>query len=546
VTALTVPAALRASARAFPDVEAVVDGAARCSFPELAERVRQHARALMASGITPGDRVALWAPNSLRWVESALGVLSCGAVLVPVNTRLKGEEALHVLRTSRSSMLLVDDGFLGNSYVELLRRAAGDAAGDGAADRGGATRGQPVPGLEGLFEVVVFGGSDDPTLAEFDELLGRAGQVSEASAELAASAVSPGDVSDIMFTSGTTGRPKGAMLTHGQSIRLYRAWADNVGLQSGDRYLAVNPFFHCFGYKAGVIACLARGATLLPLAVFDAVDAMRLVEDERASVIPGTPTLYLSLLDHPRRQEFDLSSLRVAITGGSVVPDVLIRRMHDDLGVSTVINAYGLTESCGTVTGCRPGDPDDVIANTSGRPYEDVELSIIDPSGAVLPTGEPGEILARGYNIMVGYFDDPIATAAAIDADGWLHTGDVGVVDDLGNLRITGRTKEMFVVGGFNAYPAEIEQALMHHGAVSEVAVVPVPDARLGEVGRAFVVLRPDAVATVEELIAYGRDHLANYKVPRSIVFLDALPRNGTGKVDKHALEAGASLTSSA
>jgi acyl-CoA synthetase (AMP-forming)/AMP-acid ligase II len=211
-----------------------------------------------------------------------------------------------------------------------------------------------------------------------------------------------------------------------------------------------------------------------------------------------------------------------------------------------VINAYGLTESCGTVTGCRPGDPDDVIANTSGRPYEDVELSIIDPSGAVLPTGEPGEILARGYNIMVGYFDDPIATAAAIDADGWLHTGDVGVVDDLGNLRITGRTKEMFVVGGFNAYPAEIEQALMHHGAVSEVAVVPVPDARLGEVGRAFVVLRPDAVATVEELIAYGRDHLANYKVPRSIVFLDALPRNGTGKVDKHALEAGASLTSSA
>jgi len=346
------------------------------------------------------------------------------------------------------------------------------------------------------------------------------------------------DLSDVIFTSGTTGRPKGAMTTHAQTLRTFATWASIVGLAEGDRYLVVNPFFHTFGYKAGIIACLMQGATIVPEPVFDVDKVLEAVAAQRITVLPGPPTLYQSILDHPRRAEHDLSSLRLAVTGAAVVPVELVKRMRSELTFSTVLTAYGLTESTGTVTMCRQGDDPETIASTSGRAIPGLEVRVVDDKGKELDRGEPGEIVVRGYTVVRGYFEDPEATAQAIDAQGWLHTGDVGIMDDAGNVRITDRKKDMFIVGGFNAYPAEIEGALARHPGVAQAAVIGVPDARMGEVGCAFVVPRSgtDAAGLAEELLAWSREQMANYKVPRHVEVTDALPTNASGKVLKTEL----------
>jgi acyl-CoA synthetase (AMP-forming)/AMP-acid ligase II len=506
---LTVPAVLRAAAADSADIEAIVAGDARLTFAQLQQEVTGFARAALADGVAPGDRVAIWAPNTARWVIAALGALSVGAVLVPVNTRFKGEEAHHVLASTGASVLVVDDTFLDAGRIAMLK---------GVGD---------LPELR----TVVRTDSDD-----WQSFLDRGADVPVTQAEEAAAAVKPDDVSDIIFTSGTTGRPKGAMVTHGQSVRLFRDWATNVGLQAGDRMLVVSPFFHSFGYKAGIVACLTARATLLPVKVLDVEDTLGIIEREKATVVPGAPTLYTTFLECTSLTLYDVSSVRLAVTGASVVPTELIRRMREELGFASVLTAYGLTECCGYATGCRPGDSDEVVSLTSGRAVEGVEVRIVEPGGGELPAGEAGEVLVRGYNVMLGYWNDPAATAATIDADGWLHTGDVGKLDPAGNLSITDRLKDMYVVGGFNAYPAEVEQVLVRHESVSEAAVIGVPDERLGEVGKAFVVARTGAEPSDDELIAWCKERLAGYKVPRSVVLVDSLPRNATGKVDKKVL----------
>jgi len=352
--------------------------------------------------------------------------------------------------------------------------------------------------------------------------------------------VQPEDTSDLIFTSGTTGRPKGAATTHGQSLRTFGTWSSIVGLRAGDRYLVVNPFFHTFGYKAGILACLMAGATVVPEPVFDAGAVMARIAAERITVLPGPPTLYQSLLADPRRAEYDLSSLRLGVTGAAVVPVELVHAMSHELGFDTVLTAYGLTESCGTVTMCRRGDPADVVARTSGRAIPGLEVRAV-AEGRPVPVGEPGEVVVRGYTVMSGYWGDEEATAEAIDAEGWLHTGDIGVMDEAGNVTITDRVKDMYVVGGFNAYPAEIEAVLRGHDAVAQVAVIGVPDERLGEVGCAYVVPTPDAAAgdpdeLARAIIGWSRQAMANYKVPRSVVLVDELPVNASGKVLKREL----------
>ena len=336
--------------------------------------------------------------------------------------------------------------------------------------------------------------------------------------------------SDIIFTSGTTGRPKGAVITHAQTLRAYEVWADLAGLRRGDRYLIVNPFFHTFGYKAGVIACLMRGATMIPQPVFDVDTVLANIASERVSVLPGPPTLHQSLLDHAARDAHDLSALRLVVTGAAVVPLRLVERLRGELGVETVLTAYGLSEASGIVTMCRRGDEPTVIASTSGRAIPGTEVRV------EAPLGTPGELLVRGFNIMQGYYEDPTATAEVLTEDGWLRTGDVGVLDADGNLRITDRIKDMFIVGGFNAYPAEIEQLLGLHPDVADVAVIGIPDARLGEVGKAYVVRQAGSVLTGDDLIAWARREMANYKVPRAVEFLGELPRNASGKVVKGEL----------
>ncbi|MEV5956840.1 FadD3 family acyl-CoA ligase [Streptomyces sp. NPDC051987] len=514
----TVPGLVRAAAELFADVEAVVDGRTRISYAELGARVERAAAACLAAGVETGDRVGIWAPNSLDWIVAALGAVSAGGVLVPLNTRFKGTEAADVLRRSGARLLFVTGTFLGTSYVASLRRAAGD--GDAAG---------PLPGLPALRDVVVLAEDAPADFRTWKEFLAAGDGVGAGETAARAAELDGGCLSDIVFTSGTTGRPKGAMISHAQTLRAYEIWADLAGLRTGDRYLIVNPFFHTFGYKAGVIACLMRGATMIPQPVFDVETVLANVAAERVSVLPGPPTLHQSILDHPARDAHDLSALRLVVTGAAVVPLLLVERLRGELGVGTVLTAYGLSEASGIVTMCRRGDDPTVIASTSGRAIPGTEVRV-DGSG---------EVLVRGFNVMRGYYEDPAATAETLTADGWLRTGDVGVLDPAGNLRITDRLKDMFIVGGFNAYPAEIEQLLGLHPDVADVAVVGVPDARLGEVGKAFVVRRPRAVLTADDLIAWARREMANYKVPRTVEFVAELPRNASGKVVKGRLRAG-------
>ncbi len=529
----TVPRLVRAAAERYGPSEAVAEGRTRLTYAQLGERAERAAAACIAAGVEPGDRVAVWAPNTGDWITAALGAVTAGAVLVPVNTRFKGAETAHVLRRTRARLLFVTGTFLGTSYVASLRRAAGEGTGDG-----------PLPGLPHLERAVVLSGDAPTGFLAWQDFLAAGEAVPREAVRSRADAIRPDDPSDIVFTSGTTGRPKGAVITHAQTLRAYGVWSALAGLAPGDRYLIVNPFFHTFGYKAGILACLLRGATMIPQPVFGVSTALANIAAERVTVLPGPPALHQQLLDDPGRARYDLGSLRLVVTGAAVVPLTLVERLGSELGVATVLTAYGLSESSGIVTMCRRGDPPEVVAATSGRAVPDTEVRVVDTEGRIVPPGTAGEVLVRGYHVMTGYFEDPRATAEVLTEDGWLRTGDVGVLDGDGNLRITDRLKDMFIVGGFNAYPAEIEHLLARHPDVAEVAVVGIPDARLGEVGKAYAVRRPRSALTADELIAWARREMANYKVPREVAFVPALPRNASGKIVKGALRGGAPAAS--
>ena len=518
----TIPRLVEWAARSFGDQEAVVDGDVRLSFVELAEQVDAAARGFLAAGLELGDRVALWAPNCVEWIIGALGALRAGGVIVTLNTRYKGSEASYIIRASEARYLLTVRGFLDVDYPAMLE---GEDLGPLASviilkgsEEGPGPRGVETRSLASLVE----GGSE----------------IDDAAVAMRVESVRPDDVSDLIFTSGTTGHPKGAMTTHAQTLRTFATWASIVGLRRGDRYLIVNPFFHTFGYKAGLLASLMAGATAIPEAVFDVDVVLDRIAEERISMLPGPPTLYQSILNHPRRPSVDLSSLRLGVTGAAVVPVELVVAMRDDLKFETVLTAYGLTESCGVVTMCRSDDTPEIIATTSGRAIPDLEVKIIDSDGVEVPSGDAGEIVVRGYPVMLGYFGSEDETMATIDAEGWLHTGDVGTMDEAGNINITDRLKDMYVVGGFNAYPAEIEAVLRRFPGVEDLAVVGLPDERMGEVGCAVVVRSDggDDDAFGASLMAWAREEMANYKVPRSVVVVDALPRNASGKVLKREL----------
>ena len=511
----TVAGALERAARRFPDLEALVEGDLRLTYPELLVAVDDAARALVASGIEPGDRVAIWAPNCAEWVVAASATHRAGAVLVPLNTRFKGPEAAYILNTSRARLLFTVSDFLDTDYVEML----GDRA--------------EVPTVE---EVVVLRGPARRDTVAWTDFLTRAGSVGADAAADRAAAIDGDDMASILFTSGTTGAPKGAPMLHRSLVRAYWSWASVVGLEEGDRYLIVNPFFHSFGLNSGILAAYLKGATIIPHAVFDVPAVMQRVEEEKVTMLPGPPAIYQTMLDHPNLNDHDLSSLRLSVTGAAAVPVEMIRRMREELTFKTIVTGYGLTEVHGIATMCRHGDDPEIISQTSGRAIPDVEVRVVGEDGNPLPAGQAGEVVVRGYVVMPGYFENPEATAETIDADGWLHTGDIGVMDEQGNLTITDRIKDMFIVGGFNAYPAEIENVILRHPAVNQVAVVGVPDHRMGEVGMAFVVLRPGAELTGDELVAWCREQMANYKVPRHVRIVDSLPMNASNKVLKFQL----------
>ncbi|MDL2354509.1 MAG: FadD3 family acyl-CoA ligase [Pseudomonadota bacterium] len=513
---LTTPRLMTAAAQRWPDQCALYDERVRLSYAELDALRWRACRALIGAGIVPGERVAIWAPNVHEWIVAALAIHSAGATLVPINTRLRGIEAGEILAASGARLLFCAGEFLGEYYPALLE-------------------GHRPTSLE---QLVVFGvARAAPATSDWDSFLQTADGTSGERARARADAVDRDDISDLMFTSGTTGRPKGVMTAHGQNLRAIAAWGQAVGLQDGERYLIVAPFFHAFGYKAGWLAALMHGTTIAPHLVFDAPAILARIAVERIHVLPGPPTLYYSMLAHPQLAHFDLSSLRAAITGAATIPPSLIENMRSVLGFKTVLTGYGLTESCGFATLCQADDDADVVATSCGRAMPGVEIVCVDPAGRQLEAGMTGEVLLRGYNVMQRYLDDPEATERAIDTDGWLHTGDVGMLDQRGYLRITDRLSDMYISGGFNCYPAEIERLMSAHPAIAQVAVIGVADARMGEVGKACVVLRADARLSGAELTAWARARMANYKVPRSIAFMAALPQSASGKVLKYQLK---------
>ncbi|WP_433602476.1 AMP-binding protein [Nocardia sp. CA-135953] len=514
---VSIPNAVRVAAERFGSLEALVDGEVRMTFTELESAMIDSVRAVIALGVEPGDRVAIWAPNSFHWILAALGIQGAGGILVPINTRFKGEEAAFVLRKSGARALVTVTDFLGNDYPEMLR----------AAD----------PAASALDRVVVASGAVGQRELSWDRFLARGREiVTVAQAQAAIDAVGSDALSDIMFTSGTTGHPKGVMLSHGQSLRAHGWLAKVMDFRAGDRYLIIPPFFHTFGYKAGWMACIVHGVCSIPQRVFDVDAVLRTVADERVSILLGPPTMFQDMLDAGSRGN-DLSSLRVTMPSAASVPPDLFRRIATELGAEIVHSGYGLTEATSLVTATVP-QVDDVedIATTVGRAAWDVELRVVDDEGHDVPTGEAGELLVRGYNVMRGYWEDPEQTAEVIDAEGWLSTGDVVAMDERGFVRVVDRKKDVVVVGGFNVYPAEVERMLGEHPSVAEIAVVGVPDVRMGEVPVAFVVPRPRGALTEGEFRVWAAKKIANFKVPRRMILVDALPRNASMKVLKNAL----------
>ncbi|MEY4722379.1 MAG: hypothetical protein RIQ46_2104 [Pseudomonadota bacterium] len=503
---LTIPHAAALAAARWGEAPALLENGETWSFNRLWAECRKAASALIARGVGQGDRIAIWAPNSREWIVAAVGAMAAGATIVPLNTRMKGIEAGDILRRTGARLLFTVRDFLGIDYCALL------------ADED----------LPQLGETVLLD-------AGFAAFLASGQGADDAAVDAALARLTADHVSDIIFTSGTTGAPKGVMMTYGRVIPQTGVWIANTGLCAGERYLVVNPFFHSFGFKVGWVACLIAGAVILPMPQFDVAEAAALIEREGVNFMPGPPTIFQMLLAHKEAHPFNSSSLRGGTTGAATVPPVLVERIRSELGMTDIITAYGMTE-CVNITSCVPGDSAETIAQTCGRAMPGNEVIVAGEDGREVPRGETGEVWVRGTGVMLGYLDDPRATAEAIDAAGWLHTGDVGVMDERGYLRITDRLKDMYISGGFNVYPAEVEKLLAAHPAIAMAAVVGVADDRLGEVGKAFVVLRPDAGASAADLQAWSRANMANYKVPRSFVLVDDLPRNAAGKVLKTAL----------
>ncbi|BBH18443.1 3-[(3aS,4S,7aS)-7a-methyl-1,5-dioxo-octahydro-1H- inden-4-yl]propanoyl:CoA ligase [Nocardioides baekrokdamisoli] len=512
----TLPGVLRRAAREFGDRTALVEGDVTLTFSQLHALVQDTARGYLALGLQPGGRVAVWGPNKISWVIAALAATYAGGQLVPLNSRYTAHEASDLIERTAAQIVVVDDGFLGRTLSAELREVSALAS---------------VAAVLTFEQIASCAPAGAGAHADAHEM---------AEVEARADAVRPDDIADILFTSGTTGRSKGVETAHRQTIAAAEVWSAIGQVTAEDRYLVVSPFFHSYGYKVGLIVGLLRGCAIHPAATFEPGELLALIARERITVLPGAPAIFQGLLDHPDFTSTDTSSLRFANTGAASVPVALVERLQTDLSFEMVITAFGMTECC-VATMCRPGDANELIATSCGRAVDGLEMRIVDhETGVVLVAGEEGEVQLRGPMVMRGYLDDPEATAEAIDPDGWLRTGDVGVVDADGYLRITDRLKDMYICGGFNVYPAEIEQILARHAGIADVAVIGVPDERLGEIGKAFVVRRPvadpDALLDQAAVIAYAREHLANFKAPRTVAFVDALPRNLAGKVLKNEL----------
>ncbi|MDR5699144.1 AMP-binding protein [Agromyces aerolatus] len=520
----TIAAAARWAGDTFAELPAIVDGDVRWTFREYIDRAESIAAALVGIGVQPGDRVGIWAPNSADFAAAVLGIELAGAALVPLNTRFTVHEAGDVCARAQVKAVFTVLSFLDRPYATELAEH----------------RRERPEILVGDAPIITLDGDGRDGIEAF---IGVGTARHRAEVDRRIEALGPDDTGMVLFTSGTTGRPKGIRLGHGQLLRAYWQWGGILGVEPGDRVLLSNPFFHAFGLLVGLLLALVRGTAAYPLAVFSSAEALRLIAAERITFYPAPPTVFQTILQDPALEATDTSSLRMAVTGATSIPPALIRAMHDVLGIERVFSPYGLTEATGVATLTRFGDSVETIAETAGRAVPGVEVAILRPDASEADADEVGEICVRGYNTRVSYLDDD---APLTDDDGWLHTGDLGAFDAAGNLRVTGRLKDMFIVGGFNVYPAEVEAVLASHPGVSAAAVVGVPDERLGEIGAAFIIAKAGAHVDESELAELAVQRLANYKRPRSYVFVDAFPVNASGKVVKQDLAARVSAAPAA
>ncbi len=519
---ITIGAALRAAAARSPDRDFIVEAEGaerRFGFKAFDGMVDDLARALLDLGLKRGDHLALWMTNKPEWLLVWLAAARIGVALAPINTRYKADEAAYILKQADAKALFVMDRYWDIDYLAMVRAIR--------------------PGLPDLAHVVLWGDRAPEDMTALNDLLAR-GRSSNADLAAAEAAITPDDPLIIVYTSGTTGQPKGAVHSH-VTLRNAENICRWMHIEEGDVILGHMPFYHVAGAIASVEPAILKAATIVTMAHWEPAEAIRVIARERVNVMGGIPTHFIDLIDQKRRDPVDTKCLKSAWIGGADVSPTVAQAARDLLGLDALMAVYGMTETSACTTLARFEDPLEVTCDNRGLPVGEFEVKVVDlQTRADLPAGQEGEVCVRGHIVMLGYYKNPEATAEAIDKDGWFRTGDLGRFDDAGYLKITGRAKEMFIVGGSNAYPAEIEQAIQAHPAVKQAVVVGAPHPRLGEVGHAFVQTEDDAAATAEEIVAWCRERLADYKVPRRVVFVEDFPRTSTGKIQRFVLAAEA------
>lgn len=528
----TVGGLLDHTAALYPDNDALiyVDRNIRYTYRQFNEVCRRVAKGLIRLGVKKGDHVSIWAYNVPEWVVLQFATAKIGAVLVTVNTNYKSAELEYILNQSDSSTLFLVKSFKDTNYVATVNEVVPELAGSEA----GSLSSAKLPFLKN----VVFIGDETPSgMLNFEAVAAMGDDVSDGELAAVESTLECHDVINMQYTSGTTGFPKGVMLTHFNIVNNGFNIGECMKFTDKDRLCIPVPFFHCFGCVLGVMACVTHGTTMVPVEIFDPLTVLRTIEKERCTAVHGVPTMFIAELEHPDFPKFDLTSLRTGIMAGSNCPIEVMKKVISQMHASEITIAYGQTESSPVITQTRTDDAIELRVATVGRALPDVEVKIVDiETGAELPPGKQGELCTRGYLVMKGYYKMPEETARAIDADGWLHTGDLAVMDENGYCKITGRIKNMIIRGGENIYPREIEEFLYTHPKISDVQIYGVPDRKYGEQVMAAVILKKGEAMTEEDVRDFCRGKIANYKIPKYVKFVDSYPMTASGKIQKFKL----------